>query len=165
MKNLSPLSTLMLFVLLCAPSLALAKPDVVISMKAEKETVVIEDDKEVIKIVPATEITPGETIIYTLTYTNSGDEAATNVVVDNPVPQGTIYLPNTVTTAGAEATFSIDGGKTFKQPALLTYRVKKTDGTTDERAATPEDYTHIRWNITTIAPAQSGELSYRAKVK
>jgi len=57
-------------------------------MKAEKEVTV----NNVKKMVAAKAIDPGDVIFYTLSYVNSGDDVATNAVMDDPIPKGTVYL-------------------------------------------------------------------------
>jgi len=151
-------------VMLLAPITAMAAPQVKIGIIAEKEVVVTENGQTVTKRVPATEAAPGETVIYTLTVANSGDEAATNVVVNDPIPEGTSYLPGSASNTEL-VTFSIDSGENFKKPSLLSYEITNPDGTREQRVASPEQYTHIRWQIPEIAPGASQELSFQVKVK
>jgi len=155
---------LALAAMLLAPITALAAPQVKIGIIAEKEVVVTENGQTVTKRVPATEAAPGETVIYTLTVANSGDEAATNVVVNDPIPEGTSYLPGSASNTEL-VTFSIDSGENFKKPSLLSYEITNPDGTREQRVASPEQYTHIRWQIPEIAPGASQELSFQVKVK
>lgn len=157
--------TLLLAILITCPALALAKPAVTINMQAEKEIVVVEDGQKKTKIVPATEIAPGETIIYKLAFVNTGDEAATKVQINNPLPEGTVYLPDTASKEIAKPAFSIDGGKTYDQPQNLVVEKKQADGSLVKREARPGEYTHIRWIIERIATGEKGQLSYRVRVK
>src|SRR5207249_17636 len=39
---------------------------------------------------------PGETLTYSLTVSNTGTTAATSVVLSDPIPAGTTYLPGTL---------------------------------------------------------------------
>lgn len=144
---------------------AMAKPQVSIDIKTEKDVVSMQNGQKITKRIVATDITPGEIIFYTLSYNNSGNESATNAVVDNPIPEGTVYLPGSATGQGADISFSIDGGKTFKKPSLLTYEVKLPTGKLDQRVASPEEYTHIRWTIKTIPAGGSGKLGFQVKIK
>jgi len=159
------LLTVFLLILLGLPTLALAKPVVEVSMVVEKEVVVVEDGKEVTKRVAAEEIFPGEVLFYTITFKNSGDEMATNAILNNPVPEGTVYLPSTASEEIGNVSFSIDGGETFKKPTLLTYEVTMPDGSKKQRTASPEQYTHIRWQVEKIDVGQAGEISFQVRVK
>lgn len=164
MKTVVKVLTLALVTALILPAAALAKPLVKIAIAAEKVIVVTKNGKTETRRVPAGEAAPGETLIYTLAVTNSGDEAATNVVVNDPIPEGTQYIPGSATEMG-ELTFSIDGGNTYKKPSLLTYEVTKADGAKEKRVASPEQYTHIRWQIPEIVAGAKKELSFQVKVK
>ena len=146
------------------PLSALAKPQVNLGITAEKEVTVTENGQTVTKRMPAGEAAPGETVIYTIHFENIGDSAATNVVVNDPIPEGTTYVPGSATETG-EVTFSIDGGKTFKKPSLLTYEVTTPSGSKEKRTASPEQYTNVRWQIPAIPPQGKGEVSFRVQVK
>lgn len=154
----------LLTVALILPAIAWGAPQVKIAVKAEKEVVIEEGGKTVIKRVPAAEAAPGETIIYTLEVANTGDEAATDVVVNNPIPKGTAYVPGSATETG-EVTFSIDKGVTYKRPSLLTYEVTSLDGSKAKRTASPEQYTDIRWQIPLVSAGASQKMSFQVKVQ
>jgi uncharacterized repeat protein (TIGR01451 family) len=150
---------------LLLPLTASAKPLVSVSMKAEKDVVVVTKGEKTTKRVAAANINPGDVIFYTLNFVNSGDEAATNAVLDDPIPKGTVYLPGSAFGKDAEITFSIDGGNTFKKPSLLTYEVKLANGKTEKRSASPEEYTHIRWTVSTIPAGGSGQVGFQVRMK
>lgn len=152
--------------LLLLPAMALAEPKISLEAKAEKE-VVVKDDKgrEKVQRVPASDIGPGETIIYTIDYKNAGDEPATNVVVDNPIAAETSFVPGSATGEGAQIVFSIDGGKTYNKPPQLTYEVPGLDGKPEKVVATPDEYTHIRWIIEQVPPGTAGSVSFKVKVR
>lgn len=150
-------------ILVALPLLAWAKPEVIINIKAEKEVVVTENGKEVRKIVEAKEITPGETVTYKISYENKGDEAATNVVIKDPIPEGTSFIPGTASETG-DLTFSIDQGKSYKKPALLTYEVTTPDGGKEKQVASPEKYSHIRWTLPSVGPGEKGVVSFKVRV-
>ncbi|MDP2226513.1 MAG: hypothetical protein Q8J78_03440 [Moraxellaceae bacterium] len=155
------------FLALALPVLAapvLAKPDLKMSIVAEKEIKVEENGKTVVKRVPATDTVAGEVLFYTLTYSNAGDEKATAVKVDNPLPQGVKYVAESASGAGADVSFSVDGGKSFAKPAQLTVEKVKA-GKKEKVKAEAVDYTTIRWVITEVKPGQTGQLGFHAQVQ
>jgi len=162
-RVLSSVVALTLF--LAVPFSTWAKPSVVLEITTAREVVETSDGKELRKIVPAVKIDPGQTLIYTLKYRNDGDETATNALISNPIHKDTVYLVGTATGVGSEITFSIDGGKSFKKPTLLTYEITAPGGKSVKKTATPEEYTDIQWLFSAIAPGQKGEVSFQVKVK
>jgi uncharacterized repeat protein (TIGR01451 family) len=103
-------------------------------------------------------VTPGDKLVFLLSYRNGGASPATGFVVTNPIPSAVAF-------AGGEsdgATVSVDGGKSWG--ILATLRIANADGTS--RPAAPEDVTHIRWSFgQPIAPGRAGQLSFRGVVK
>ena len=158
MKKFIPL--LIASVLLLLSAEVFAKSLVSISITAEKEVTV----NKVTKKIAATTINPGDVIFYTLSYINSGDDAATSVVLDDPIPAGTVYIPGSAYGDGAEIIFSIDG-KIFNKPSLLTYEIKNRDGSLEKRTASPEEYTHVRWVMAKIAAGARGNVGFQVRIK
>ena len=157
------LSTLLLSALLL-PISAIAAPKISLNVRAEIETVVVEDGKKVTQRVAASEVAPGQEVIYTLDYVNTGPDKAINVKLNNMIPDNTRYQPGSAWGKNADIQFSIDGGETFKQPSLLVYEVSNDKGEKEERKASPEKYTHIRWVVKEIAGDSKGEVGFRIKV-
>ncbi len=157
------LATITLCLLL--PSLAWAKPKVELKVEALKEVKTVVNGKQKTKLLPADTVKPGQVIQYTIYYTNTGDEAATKVVVNNPIPKGTVYLAETAYGYGAQITFSVDGGKTFAPPGSLMVTVTRADGSKITRKAMAAEYTHIRWVISKVAAGGSGSVGFKVRVK
>lgn len=151
--------------LMLMPMDAWAKPEVKVVMTAEKQMAVVEGEKTVVKRVKADTVESGQTLFYTLTVTNQGDEKAANVVLNNPLPEGTTYVANSAFGEGTQIAFSADGGQRYDVPSRLTVQMKKADGSMEKRIATPEEYTHIRWTIAEVLPGKNLELGYQAVVK
>jgi len=162
MNTLKCIFTTAVIAALLLPSTAWAAPQINMTLTAEKEMTIEENGQQVTRRVPATEIAPGEVLIYTINYENSGDETATNVMINNPIPEGSVYRPDEISD---NMDFSIDGGKTYKKPALLTYEVTLADGTSEARIASPENYTHVRWRISEIPPGEPGTVSFKVEIK
>ena len=156
--------TVAALMLVAMPLAAWAQPKVAITIKAEKEVTVTAKGKQVKKRIAAKGVQPGEEIIYTLNYANSGSEVAKDVTISDPIPAGTAYIPGSASEVG-DLTFSIDKGKSFRKPTLLTYELKGSDGRVQKRVATPEDYTDIRWTVPSIPAGGKGSVSFRVKVK
>ena len=69
---------------------AQASPAVSILVTAEKEVIEMDDQGlETVRRVTAQDAEPGDVIFYTITYQNDGSSNARDVVLDNPVPEGT----------------------------------------------------------------------------
>lgn len=143
---------------------ALAKPQLQMSVVAEKEVQVTEGGKQVTKRVKTDKSAPGETLIFTLNYKNTGDEKAVDVKLDNPLPAGTRYIADSASGANAQVSFSVDGGKSFAKADQLSVE-KVVGGKKDKVRAQPGDYTTIRWIISEVQPGQGGQVSFRAQVQ
>lgn len=143
---------------------AYAKPELQMNMVAEKEVTVTEAGKKIVKRVPAQVSAPGDVLIYTLSYKNIGDEKATAVNVDNPLPAGMKYLADSANGANTQISFSVDGGKTFAKPELLMLEKVKA-GKNEKVKAEAMNYTNIRWVIGEVQPGQAGQLGFRAVVQ
>jgi len=144
---------------LCASGALAAGGQVVLKAAAETEREVVADDGTVTLVrSEAARVTPGDEVIYTVFYENSGSDAATDVVITNPVPAH--MACNEITEVDqVRITASVDGGQTFDLAANLT--VVETDGA--ERPAELADYTHIRWSFTdSMAPGATGQVAFRA---
>ena len=103
-------------------------------------------------------VTPGDRLVFILSYRNNAGSPATDFVVTNPMPESVSY----VASESADAILSVDGGRTWG--ALSALSVRNADGTS--RPATPADVTHVRWRIAQAIPAGgSGELRFRGVVK
>lgn len=133
--------------------------------KAEREIEVLEKGVKVKKIAPVDKITPGDEVVYTLTYTNKAGKPATDVAITNPVPKHTRYKDGSAAGEGSVITFSVDGGKTFAPADKLFVAIKDKTGKEINRPAVAQDYTHIRWVVKqTLAPGQSGSVRFHAVI-
>lgn len=107
-------------------------------------------------------VVPGDTVVFTTSYRNTGAKPAEKVVITNPVPEHTIYVDKSAEGKGAVIDFSTDGGKSYATPDKLTVK----DAAGKVRKAGPADYTHIRWTVTkSLSPGGTGSVSFKAKIK
>lgn len=173
-RQMIRLSLACLLAVCTTAAMAVEQASVGLSMKAEKEIIVTDDngnkttkrigvavldehgDKSTRRIEAA--VIPGDEVIYTITYTNNSKDVATNVVITNPVPKHMNYEDGSAEGANTKIEFSVDG-RHFAAPDKLT--VTTTDGKT--RQARAEDYTHVRWTLAApLATGKDGHVSYRA---
>ncbi|MHB8173608.1 MAG: hypothetical protein ACYDFU_04005, partial [Nitrospirota bacterium] len=92
-----------------------------------------------------TNVSPGGTITYTVTYSNIGDASAYTVVFLDNVPANTTYATGSTQGAGTTIQFSHDGGSTWN-------------------SSDTAPVTGIKWILSPLAPGAGGTLSYRVTV-
>ena len=125
----------------------------------QKEITIQKDDgSSEVQLVEAQSVVPGETVVYTITFRNTGAEPAENVVITNPIAEALTYVAGSAKGDGLAVEFSADGGKTFGPASEL----RIVDGDV-ERPATTLDYTHVRWVMQTeLAVGGEGQASFAA---
>jgi hypothetical protein len=102
-------------------------------------------------------IVPGDRLLFTTNYHHTGEEAADNFVVTNPLPSAVRLAPD----ADPSLTVSVDGGTSWGMLAELTV----ADEAGASRAASHADVTHIRWTLPVVNPGDKGELQYPAIIR
>lgn len=159
------LSTALFVLLLSVPSLALAESYLNVISKSEIDVIVVNEkgEKEVKRVDAAkAKVVPDDEVIFTNIYENIGKLPLTDAVINNPVPEHTVYVDKSAEGKGTRIEFSIDGGKTFGQPNALL-KVGK-DG--KAKPAPASDYTNIRWTVEKpVPPGVKGSVSFKARVK
>lgn len=142
-----------------ASPVALAEGDIVVQSIAETEVEITNKaGRKEKKRQPVVLAVPGSQVIYTTRFTNKGAKPAGNVVINNPIPENTVFVIGSAFGANTDITYSVDGGKSYDLPAKLT--IKNPDSTV--RPAKPNDYTHIRWRyLGELAPGKRGDVGFR----
>lgn len=127
----------------------------------QKEEVFVNDAGETERrLVPAGTVVPGESVVYTITFTNISDEAADNVVITNPISENLTYVDGSAFGAGMVIQFSVDGGQSFGEANELTVA---SNG--DQRPARAEDFTHVRWIMQNeLNAGDQAMASFRARL-
>ena len=159
------LATLSLLLLVALPASAVEKKGIELKSTAEVD-IIVKNDKgvnEVVRVAAAdTNVAPGDTVIFTTSYEYQGEKPATNVIINNPLPEHMLYLDNTAEGKGTRIDFSVDQGQTFAAANQL--KIKDAEG--KEQPASAADYTHIRWTIEgALQNGAKGSVSFKAKVK
>jgi uncharacterized repeat protein (TIGR01451 family) len=123
--------------------------------------VVMPDGKKAIKHLPVSKATVGTEIIYTTTFTNTGEKPAGSIIITNPVPENTCYVRRSASGANTDISFSVDGGKSFSAPDKL----KIMEGHR-QRPVRPSDITHVRWTYRgELAAGKSSDVSFKVVIK
>jgi uncharacterized repeat protein (TIGR01451 family) len=129
---------------------------------AEVEAKSMSGGREVVKLIPADRVVPGDRVLYTLEVRNAGAAALDAPVITHPVPDHMRYVADTAVGPGADVTYSVDGGHTFDRAENL--KVPGPDG--NPRLAVAADYTHIRWQLKKCLKSNSmAFVRFRALVK
>jgi uncharacterized repeat protein (TIGR01451 family) len=129
---------------------------------AEVEFRSTEGGREVVKLIPADRVVPGDRVIYTLEVRNTAATALEAPTVTHPVPDHMRYIADSAVGPGAEVSYSVDGGHSFGRAEDL--KVLGVDG--QLRRAVAADYTHIRWQLKNSLRANSvAFVRFRALVK
>ncbi len=135
------MKVLMSVVLIAFSAAAGAQGHLDVQTTVQKQEVFVNGEGESdTRLVPAEIVVPGETVFYTITFSNVGAEAADNVVITNPIAEDLMYVDGSAFGPGTEILFSIDGGTTFAKADELTV---VEDG--EIRDAKASDFTHVRW--------------------
>jgi uncharacterized repeat protein (TIGR01451 family) len=129
---------------------------------AEVEFRSTEGGREVVKLVPADRVVPGDRVIYTLEVRNITASALPAPTVIHPIPDHMRYIADSAVGPGAEVSYSVDGGRSFGPAEDL-----KVPGVGGQlRPAVAADYTHIRWQLKNSLRANSvAFVRFRALVK
>lgn len=111
---------------------------------------------------PAADVFPGTEVIYVMSFSNVGDKAIEDLVVNDPVPGAMRYKAGSSFGPSSVPQVSVDGGKQYGRLDRLS--VPAADGKL--RAATEDDVTHVRWLVNyTLKPGNTGSVGFRAVLK
>ena len=107
---------------------------------------------------------PGDLIEYRLSFTNNTTGSVRDVVFDDPIPEGLVYVAGS---AGAEredvsVEFSIDGGSSYDANPVIEVQEA---GAMVRRPAPPDRYTHVRWNVLgAVSVDEEVQAVFRARI-
>jgi uncharacterized repeat protein (TIGR01451 family) len=119
--------------------------------------------KQVVALEPLTATHPGETLVYSVEYRNTGDAPAVNAVLATPIPDGTTLVRGTTTAPGGDVHYSIDG-KTWS--AWPKTRAAGVAGAIAEVDVPPAAVRHMRVQLRDAVPVGGrGSASFKVIVK
>lgn len=114
------------------------------------------------ELVPVETAVPGDEVVYTVTFTNIGSEPADNVLITNPIPAEIRYEAGTAFGPGSAIEYSADGGHSYADPQSVLV----SDENGDQRLASADEYTHIRWQLmSSLEPGAQGFARFRGVVR
>jgi uncharacterized repeat protein (TIGR01451 family) len=129
---------------------------------AEVESRSVQAGREVLKLIPADRVAPGDRVIYTLEVRNTGATPLEAPSVTYAIPEHMRYVADSAVGPGAEVSFSVDAGHSFE--AADNLKVRAPDGRW--RPAVAADYTDIRWQLkNSLKPNSVAFVRFRALVK
>lgn len=94
------------------------------------------------RFVPASRLSAGDEVHYTIQVRNPGQAPVTDVQVTKGMPQGLYYIEGSAVGPSSDVEFSADGGTTFAA----------------RPAAGPDEFTHVRWTLRRPLPAGATAL-------
>jgi len=109
----------------------------------------------------ADSIVPGDKVGYRIIVENKGDKNADDIVLNNPVPENTVYVDGSARGANSTILYSVDSGKSFNIPTKLF--IEKNG---KKLVASAKDYSNLRWVLN--QPVKAGEkasVQYVVQVK
>lgn len=139
-----------------APTATPASPvELVGDVRVIKVTVVNGQEKQ--ELIEPKVVIPGDKLVFTTRYRNTGKLPVNDFVVTNPLPSAVMLSPE----GAASHVVSVDGGKTWG--ALAALQVADAQGA--KRPASASDVTHLRWTLPLLQSGASGVLTYNAIVR
>jgi uncharacterized repeat protein (TIGR01451 family) len=89
-----------------------------------RELTDVASGRERYHFIPATVLSQGQVVYYTVRITNPAPVFAKNVIVTQRIPANTTYVAGSAVAPAADVTFSLDGGETFLPAEQLTMEVE-----------------------------------------
>ena len=135
------------------------RPDVKVQLSGS-----VKRDAANVPLEKSTVVNPGEILDWTMTSENDGNAPALNYKAVGHIPRGTQFVAGSAKADGANAVYSIDGGKSYSPQPMI--EEKQADGSMKRVAAPASMYTDVRYEWADPL-AQGGKLSasYQVRVK
>lgn len=145
-----------------APVSAMAEEGAIkLTNKAMKQVITVNDKGErEIKFVEPKTVIPGDVILYTIEFENVSTHSASNIVIDDPMPNNSYYRDGSASGANTDIRFTTDGSKYDVAENLFVTEAGK------KRLATAKDYTGIRWVYKAqLKPGEKQSVSFKTQIK
>ena len=150
-------------VLAAAPAPDTAPPRLEVTVAVQREVTRVDvNGRSQVVLEPVKTANPGDVLVYRLRATNVGLAPAREARIEDPIPAGTVLVPDSV---GKNVHASLDGGKTW-QAFPATVPRKRDDGQVERVPAPANAYTHLRWVLEQpLPPGGSTEVGFKVQVQ
>jgi uncharacterized repeat protein (TIGR01451 family) len=171
MKAKSRVSVLMMagLILMVATVAGIAQRNFMLASAARPEVKMslaggVERDSKLVALDKSSVVKQGDVLVWTIDAVNSGNAAAREYKAVAHIPRGTEYVDNSAQAEGAQALFSIDGGKSYSPQPMIEQ--KDADGSVKRVPAPVSMYTDIRYELANpLAEGGKFSASYKVRVK
>jgi uncharacterized repeat protein (TIGR01451 family) len=110
---------------------------------------------------------PDSDLTYTITFTNSGGRAATNIIITDPIPAFTDFKVGSVSTT--PGTTGLTVAVTYSNDSGTTYVYTPASGGGGASAGYDRTVTNIKWtftgNLSQTAPNNAGSVGFTVKIR
>lgn len=118
------------------------------------------DGKIIEKWQTAENMLPGDMVGYKILFTNKGDEAAKNIIINNHIPKHTAYKGESASGSNSQIKFSVDNKIFASANKLMIQKNGK------KIKASNNDYQHVRWLINQpLAAGETSSVQYVVTIK
>jgi uncharacterized repeat protein (TIGR01451 family) len=118
------------------------------SYSFQEKLIVGRDGKKNKKNMPVKQVKRGSAVVYINRILNKSNETKTEIVVKNPIPEGTVYVKDSaICDKGCAISYSTDGGATLE--------------TSDDG----KRYNYIEFHFSNIYPKKEVRMGFRAIVE
>ena len=135
---------------------------VTLSTKSYKEVIKVDASghKKVV-LEEAKKVVPGDFVVYKNAVKNNTTQTVQNMVLNNAIPEHTIYVGDSAKCAkDCDILFSVDGGKEFAKADKLMIQ----DGD-KKRLALPKEYTNVRWVLSSLEANSITNVSFKTRLQ
>jgi uncharacterized repeat protein (TIGR01451 family) len=141
-------------------------PKVEISVQAQKEVVRVDaNGKKSVTLAAAKDAASGDVLVYTLHAANHGTGPAVNPRIEDPIPEGTVLMLDSLAKSGYGIEASLDHGKSWQAfPASMTRT--SAAGAKETIPAPPEFYTTLRFVLDgPLAPGDGRDVTFKVQIR
>lgn len=159
-------TTILALVVTMAAAQQTAAPAVKVTLTQDQIKTATVDGKAVETVVASPKtVLPGDVLREEVTVVNVSGKPVKSPIISVPVPKGTVYAGSA--TPGNDrwnTLYSIDG-KAYSATPMKTVSVTENGKSVSKQvAASPSEYTNVRWLIGQLGADETLKLSFRVRV-